>query len=90
MFYSLKGLKVHTFWPYLFGKKTFNTRSLELYCNCLNLQDDPPHPDLYSDENMLNGHLDMSHDASDSEIDDQDQSSSQFVGSTINLQDLVG
>ncbi|XP_053384447.1 zinc finger protein ZXDC-like [Mercenaria mercenaria] len=61
-----------------------------LYVQMQLLQDDPPHPDLYSDESILNGHLDMSHDSSSAGIDEQDQSSSEFVGSTINLQDLVG
>ncbi|XP_060599336.1 zinc finger protein 236-like [Ruditapes philippinarum] len=62
-----------------------------LYVQMQLLQDDPPHPDLYTEDGVLNGHLDMSHDSSNAGLDDdQDQSCSEFVGSTINLQDLVG
>ncbi|WAR14011.1 ZXDC-like protein [Mya arenaria] len=53
-----------------------------LYVQMQLLQDDPPHPDLYSDDSSLTPQLDMPtiHDSHTSE----------FVGSTINLQDLVG
>jgi len=48
-------------------------------------QDDPPHPGLYTDEHVLNSQLDLPAVITDSSPDNHE-----FVGSTINLQDLVG
>ena len=57
---------------------------------CTNiLQDDPPHPDMYTDESVLKTELSLPV-ASDSELTDQSLPGAEFVGSTINLQDLVG
>ncbi|KAL4224475.1 hypothetical protein ACF0H5_015176 [Mactra antiquata] len=69
-----------------------------LYVQMQLLQDDPPHPDMYDEENIvLNGQLDISHGSNDSDMveqqqhtDDDDDDDDEFVGSTINLQDLVG
>ena len=51
------------------------------------LQDDPPHPDLYTDENVLKTELSF---PVSTELTDQSLPVAEFVGSTINLQDLVG
>ncbi|KAH3876815.1 hypothetical protein DPMN_000665 [Dreissena polymorpha] len=55
-----------------------------LYVQMQLLQDDPPHPDLYSDEHMMTSQLDMT------SVSQDNGNQAEFVGSTINLQDLVG
>lgn len=58
-----------------------------LYVQMQLLQDDPPHPDLYTETDMLGNKLNYA--AADSDTSGHSASISEFVGSTINLQDLI-
>ena len=55
---------------------------------CIYLQDDPPHPELYSDEAILASDIPLP-DSADSDIQCHNVQPAEFIGSTINLQDLV-
>ncbi|XP_069132578.1 zinc finger protein ZXDC-like [Argopecten irradians] len=60
-----------------------------LYVQTQLLQDDPPTPDLYSEETALGSDLSSLNDTSGSDISEHTLQTVEFVtGSTINLQDL--